>query len=364
MVGHNVIPPETRAYVKFLRDREHLNFRRIARIVGISKTSVWRICRKPSSSKCVGGACRQPRGRPRKITVRLERQIIRELKRLRFSRGNFTVRDIMLNLGIDHMGISSRTVSHFLNKHGYNYRQSRKKGLLSQTDLKLRMNFARRIKRERPTSFWTDDIAFYFDATSFEHKTRPKSNAQALTGRVWRLKNEGLLAGCTAKGRKVGTGGRVVHVHAAISYRKGVVIAKPYTHLSGRRFAKFARKHFPAVFDRCELDGQQRLFLQDGDPSQNSERVKKVLGSLGAVFSIPPRSPDLNPIENVFKLLGDRLRNDALDRDIERETFRQFRRRVVRTLLDIPVCIIDKIIASMSKRIDTIIRLRGGRLKY
>ena len=43
------------------------------------------------------------------------------------------------------------------------------------------------------------------------------------------------------------------------------------------------------------------MFVQDGDPSQNSKAAKTALSKIGAVqFSIPPRSPDLNPIENVF----------------------------------------------------------------
>lgn len=364
---NQVILPETRAYVRYLRDREQLNFRRIGNIVGISKSAAWRICVKPNKPKNVNSRPTRlrPRGRPSKIGLRLQRRILREMLRLRATRGNFTVRHIMTNLKLDSMDISARTVSRFLNTNGYRYRQARKKGLLSRKDLKTRLNFARGIKQEQHPAFWMNDIAFYFDATSFAYKTQPKLHSQALSARVWRKKNEGLLPGCTAKGRKVGTGGKVVHVHAAISHGKGVVLAKPYSRLSGKRFAKFVRKHFPAILERCQISGQQRTFLQDGDPSQNSERVKKVLGRLSAtVFNIPPRSPDLNPIENVFKLLGDQLRDDALEQNIERETFREFRRRVVKTLLQIPANVIDRIIESMPKRIDSIIRARGGRLKY
>ena len=55
---------------------------------------------------------------------------------------------------------------------------------------------------------------------------------------------------------------------------------------------------------------------------------------------------------------------DALDQNIERETFGEFRLRVVKTLLEISANVIDRIIASMPKRIDSIIRARGERLKY
>ena len=113
------------------------------------------------------------------------------------------------------------------------------------------------------------------------------------------------------------------------------------------------------------MSGQSRLFLQDGDPSQNSERVRNALRDMNVtIFNIPPRSPDLNPIENVFKLLTDTLRRDALENNIKVETFRAFRRRVISTLMAIPREIIDKIIVSMPKRIGSIIQSKGGRLKY
>ena len=45
------------------------------------------------------------------------------------------------------------------------------------------------------------------------------------------------------------------------------------------------------------------MFAEDGDPCQNSRAAKTALDKITAVqFSISPRSRNLNPIENVFKL--------------------------------------------------------------
>ena len=47
-----------------------------------------------------------------------------------------------------------------------------------------------------------------------------------------------------------------------------------------------------------------RMWLQDGDPSQNSAaRVAAFQNINSPLLSIPPRSPDLNPIENLFCLV-------------------------------------------------------------
>lgn len=348
----------------YLRDREHLSRRKMAKVVGISTTSTWRICKRGHAP--VNPKIRKRRkGRPQKLSDRQKRLLLRTLKQLRESHGNYTILNIMSAIQLDRNFVSERTVSRFLNRNGYFHLQARKKGLLLKSDLVKRMKFARDIKSNERRSFWTDDIGFYFDAASFQFKTHPKQNATTPRGRVWRKHSEGISFGCTTKGEKVGSGGKVVHIYAAISHGMGVVLAKHYRKLSGKHFAKFVRKKFPALLQRCEMSGHQRVFLQDGDPSQNSQVAKKAFADINCtVFKIPPRSPDLNPIENIFKLLGDKLRKDAIEHNIEAESYRPFRRRIIRTLMALPMTTIDKTIASMPKRIDCIIKSKGGRLKY
>ena len=183
-------------------------------------------------------------------------------------------------------------------------------------------------------------------------------------GRIWRKKSEGLAFGCMAKGQKVGTQGKVVRIFAAISHWKGVVLAKCYTKLSRDRFAHFVIKHFQLLIEKCG-PGKSNTFLQDGDPSQNSAAARAAIAKFNlSIFTIPARSPDLNPIENVFKILNENLRNDALKKGIYTENFRQFRKRVIRTLKAIPTATIDNIIDSMNRRVDKVIQLGGTRLKY
>ena len=93
--------------------------------------------------------------------------------------------------------------------------------------------------------------------------------------------------------------------------------------------------------------------------------AKQAFGQVGALkFAIPPRSPDLNPIENLFHLVSKQLTKDALDMQITHETFDQFSDRVRRTILSFPNEIIDNLIKSMGNRIAMIVKRRGERLKY
>ena len=49
----------------------------------------------------------------------------------------------------------------------------------------------------------------------------------------------------------------------------------------------------------------------------------------------PPRSPDLNPIENLFHLVSKQLIEDAIDKRITSENFEQFSDRVKRTMTNL-----------------------------
>ena len=62
--------------------------------------------------------------------------------------------------------------------------------------------------------------------------------------------------------------------------------------------------------------GKKKLmFLQDNDLNQNSAKAKESLKTIGAeVVKIPPRSLDLNPIENFFHDVKRKLTQDALDK--------------------------------------------------
>ena len=82
------------------------------------------------------------------------------------------------------------------------------------------------------------------------------------------------------------------------------------------------------------------------------------------LFKIPARSPDLNPIDNVFHLVGNQLRKDAIEKNISKETFEQFCWRIKKSLLNFSPAIISKIIESMNKRVDAIIVSKGERIKY
>lgn len=367
MVFNGRIDSDIRARVFYLRHIEGLSLRKVADLCNVSLSSVLRISeeRRARKIRTKTTTTTLRRGRPRKLTNRQGRLILRCMVNLRSEEGNFSAKRIMERAGVSNSNVSVRTVTRFLNENGYFYLQARKKGLLRKDDLTKRLAFVNHCRKTyRDENFWTHQVSFYLDGTAFAHKTNPFDQACAPKGRIWGKKSEGLTTGCTSKGRKEGTGGRVLKLMVAISYGKGVIMCEPYEKMSGSYFADFIDRNFNRMFQLADK-GPRRVFVQDGDPCQNSAAAKRAMNRAQAeLLKLPARSPDLAPIENLFHFANDLLRDQAKLYHITKETFKEFENRVISTITRIPVENINNLILSMNKRLHDVISSKGNRLKY
>ncbi len=81
-------------------------------------------------------------------------------------------------------------------------------------------------------------------------------------------------------------------------------------------------------------------------------------------MKIPPRSPDVNPIENLFPWAKRQLGEQALSQGITNESFSAFQKRVVDTLRGADKGFVDRLILSMPSRVERILAVKGERLSY
>ncbi len=355
-------------YLKFLHQEGNIGVRELWR--RYPTFSLATIQRHATSAVVHMGNCmgngdetqRKKRGRKRLVDERGERSLLRVLRANREKGIAFTSKRLQVESGLEY--VSNRTVRRTLNKHGYNYLQARKKGLMSRNDHTIRKSFARKMMRHYGEDFWKTGLSFYIDGTSWVFKTNPYDQASTTQSRVWRKGSEGLKFGCTSKGKKAGHGGKTIHFFVSISYSKGVISCEQYEKLTGRFFAQFIHNEFPNIFSKSNNpDGN--LFLQDGDPRQNSKLAQNAMKEIGVeCFAIPPRSPDINPIENLFHLVDLKLQSDALEKQIRKESVTQFTGRVRETLMQFPINEIDAIIDTMPKRMRMVMKNGGQRLKY
>lgn len=329
-----------------------------------SVRSVHRHAKKPIGEDNPSDQRRQNPGRPAKLSDHDRRSILRTIKRLRQTEGSsFTSKRILVEAGL--VGrVSCRTVRRFLNKSGYRYLQSRKKGLLKQSDLVRRVKFSRKVRRRNlRTAFWTHGISFYLDAKGFEYKTNPNDQARAPPACQWRKRNEGLEIGRTAKGRKEGVTN--VNFMVAISFNKGVVLCERYHGaITAEKMVNIVDEKFEDAFN-ASVNPRAKRFLMDNCPRQTSRKAYQAYDRVHAkVFRIPPRSPDLNPIENFFHLVSKKLKRDALEKNITYESKTDYATRVRNTMMEYPTETIDNIIESMDRRIGEVLRVRGQRIRY
>jgi hypothetical protein len=141
------------------------------------------------------------KGRPSKLSSQDKRRIIRTIPKLRKSDGSFTSQHLQLESDVSQ--VSNRTFCRYQNVIGYKYLQSRKKGLLTEADLKAQLKYCRNIKkRNLGQVFWNRGISFYLGGVGFEFKTNPLDQARTPTAHEWRKGNEGLDINCVSRGKK------------------------------------------------------------------------------------------------------------------------------------------------------------------
>ena len=122
----------------------------------------------------------------------------------------------MLRAGIPPT-IRTTTVRRFMRKALLKWRHAQKKGVLTKSDLKLRLKFPQKVCWKLPKDFWTEGVGFYLIGESFTHKTNRFDQVRAPRPIVWRKPGQGLDFSFTAKGSHEGTGGSAAHFVASIA---------------------------------------------------------------------------------------------------------------------------------------------------
>ena len=304
------------------------------------------------------------KGRPRKMTCTDVRRLRRKVKTLRQSDDpNFTA--VKLQKVCDLSFVSTKTIHRQLKSIGYQYLNTRQKGILTDDDRRKRTDFCKKCQQLVGDDLWIKAISFYYDGVNFYHKSNPFSDAVAPRAKVWRMPSEGLKV--TRKGKKEGNNGKKIRLFVAIAYGKGVIMCEqfpPGLTFNGVNYRQFVLDHFPLALKKS-ANPKQKLILQDGDPVQKSKQARLAYDEVRcSIFDIPARSPDLNPIENLFHNVRRELFKQAKEQRIEKETYDEYAARVMETINNMPKDVIDRTIESLPDRIEAVVNTKGDRSKY
>lgn len=82
------------------------------------------------------------------------------------------------------------------------------------------------------------------------------------------------------------------------------------------------------------------------------------------ITSIPARSPDLNPIDNLFAHTKRELKQQDLKKKIQFQTFDNFTERVKSTALKADKTLINNLIEKMPKPLNAVMKAKGLGVNY
>ena len=316
---------------------ENKSYADISKITGIPRSTVGRIVK---TFKSTGRKVARPRpGR----TPKVSEQSRRLLGRLSKICPHLTARQLKSDWSMGHM-VSIRTVQRYLQNMNLHGRRAAQKPCLNQGQRKARLKWCRDHSKNTLQDWqkicYSDETIIDLSAKKAQFVRRPpgsflRYNARYLAKYVPKKSAKLMMWGCIwSSGHRV-----LVRVRGNMDSRQYGDILEQYV--------------APNVQDGF-------LFQQDNAPCHTSQFSRKTMENLGIALlpNWPARSPDLNIIENLWKMLKDRLEG------AQYQNLDQLWNFVESQFYSIPDETIANLYLSIPKRVNSVISSRGYPTKY
>lgn len=247
-------------------------------------------------------------------------------------------------------GVHRNTIRRYIRSIGYANRIARKKAFLNATHREKRLAFAHRYKHwsvhEWKHVIWTDESSF--EVGKYYRQIR-----------VWRKVNEKFFSACLAPTFK--SGRTSVMVWGAFSgFFKSPLVILP----QGERTSE----HFVRTVYEGTLSGlyfmhdipERITLMEDGAPVHRGKIATSWREAHGIKkFDWPPNSPDLNPIENVWRIVKDKLRHYDRPRSSQ-----EMIQTVTTVWNEVSEDELFRLISSMPDRLKAVIEAKGGNTRW
>ena len=321
--------------------KEGKSLSEISSMIGRARTNVQRIIAK--FKHCGHVKSGKKTGRPPKTTPKEDRKIVRMSMVDRFKTAAEIAREVKLE---QDQTVSRSTVTRRLKRVGLEARAPASKPLISKKNQKLRLQFA------QAHIIWTEE---QWSRVHFSDES--KFNVIGSDGKTYvrRKTGERLRVNCVKK--TVKHGGGSVMIWGVFSAEGPGPLVRLHGRVNAEVYKQLLQQHLIPYLHATRL--QPATFMQDNAPCHTAKKVKSFFEEENlSVMDWPPQSPDLNPIENIWKLIGDRAqaRNPQNTEDLW--SLLQEEWRALTPLF----C--DKLIKSCSQRCAAVIDSKGLFTKY
>lgn len=333
---------EERLKIIFMVERGD-SYSKIAKEMSTTPGAISKIISKKKDTGNV--ADKQRSGRPRKTTPREDRILVRTCLENRRLSALDIQKKIEKDQGI-HLG--KRTVQKRLSEAGLRGCVAVKKPLLSDANCSKRLKFAREHKN------WTVNDwkkVLFSDESSFELFCGDKRRY------VRRRVGERFKKECCVPTVKHGSG--TLMVWGCMS---GFGVGRLHRCIGTVRQDQYIQILQDSMLpSSSDLFGEENqfIFMQDNAPCHKAKKVTDFLRQKGVqVLDWPAQSPDMNPIENLWEILFQKVKGS------NPKNFNELWEALQTHWNSIPQATIDRLIESMPSRMHAVIKAHGWNTKY
>lgn len=218
--------------------------------------------------------------------------------------------------------------------------------VLTPRHRRLRLNWARRHLR------WT---RAQWARVLFTDESRYMVQKADGRARVYRRDGERYKDACIIERDQFGGGSLMVW--AGISLHTKTALVRVLGNLNAARYREEILRQ--VMLPHIRANGPM-VFMQDNAPPHTARETMRFLqGNNVRVLDWPPRSPDLNPIENIWDEVDRRLRELPVQLDLA-----QLDRDIHQVWQGLPQRFLHDYINSMRSRCQAVIEAHGGHIPY